>query len=114
MVAINNKYYEVLDTLLFASALINSKESFYLRGSELKLLQKLILDSNLNEEITITSKSISNDLFTSITSIDKLIQQLKEKCFIITTNKNKKRTIFINWNEIKIIDQLRLKYLSEN
>ncbi|MEC4048754.1 hypothetical protein OX284_004875 [Flavobacterium sp. SUN046] len=113
---IQNTYY---DALFFASASMNEKKPFHLMPSELRLLLKLIHYSNNQTNITWSSENISKHIFTSITSIDKSIQRLKLKGYInVSTTqrfeKVKSRTIFINWDQIEMVNQLALDYQGEN
>jgi biotin operon repressor len=112
---IQNTYY---DALFFASAPINEKQSFHLMPSELRLLQKLIHYSTTQTNITWSSENISKHIFTSVTSIDKSIQRLKQKGYInVSTTqrfeKVKSRTIFVNWEKIEMVNQLANDYLNE-
>jgi predicted transcriptional regulator len=112
---IQNTYY---DALFFASASMNDKKPFHLMPSELRLLQKLIHYSSTQVNITWSSENISKHIFTSITSIDKSIQRLKQKGYInVSTTqrfeKVKSRTIFINWEQIEMVNQLAIDYIDE-
>ena len=107
------------DALNFATASINEKKDFHLMPSEYRLLLKLIHYSSTQPNITWSSENISKHLFTSITSIDKSIQRLKQKGYINVSTlqraeKIKSRTIFINWEKIKIIDKLVIEYRIDN
>ena len=115
-ITIQNTYY---DALYFASAPINEKKDFHLMPSEFRLLQKLIHYSSAQANITWSSENISKHVFTSITSIDKSIQRLKQKGYInVSTLKRaqkiKSRTIYINWEKIEIIHKLVNEYRIDN
>lgn len=107
------------DALNFATASINEKKDFHLMPSEYRLLLKLIHYSSTQANITWSSENISKHLFTSITAIDKSIQRLKQKGYINVSTlqraeKIKSRTIFINWEKIKIIDKMVIEYRIDN
>lgn len=113
---IQNTYH---DALFFASASMNENKPFHLMPSELRLLQKLIHYSSNQSNITWSSENISKHIFTSVTSIDKSIQRLKQKGYINVSTiqrfeKVKSRTIFINWEHIEMVNQLVIDYLNEN
>lgn len=107
------------DALYYATASINEKKDFHLMPSEYRLLLKLIHYSSIQANITWSSENISKHLFTSITSIDKSIQRLKQKGYINVSTlqkaeKIKSRTIFINWEKIKIINKMVIEYRTDN
>lgn len=115
---IKNTYY---DALFFASSTTNEKKDFFLRGAEFRILLKLIHYSSNEENITWSSENISKHLTTSVDSIDKNIQRLRQKGYINVINQqrggtNRKRTIYINWEFILEIDGLyqdHIKSLNE-
>lgn len=99
------------DALFFATATINEKKKFHLPLSELRVLEKLLHYSKKQENITWSSENISKHIFTTPTAIDKIIQRLQNKGYInVSTTKihekAKLRTIFINWDMFKKINQL--------
>lgn len=105
---IKNTYY---DALFFASATMNEKKEFHLTRAEFRVLLKLIHYSSSEENITWSSENISKHLCTSIDSIDKTIQRLRQKGYINVINKQRNattrsRTIYINWEFILEIDGL--------
>lgn len=105
---IKNTYY---DALFFASATMNEKKEFHLSRAEFRVLLKLIHYSSSEENITWSSENISKHLCTSIDSIDKSIQRIRQKGYINVINKQRNattrtRTIYINWEFILEIDGL--------
>lgn len=105
---IKNTYF---DALFFASATINEGKDFHLTPAQFRLFLKLIHYSSSEENITWSSENISKHLCTSIDSIDKTIQRLRQKGYINVINKQRNattrsRTIYINWEFILEIDGL--------
>lgn len=105
---IKNTYF---DALFFASATINEGKDFHLTPAQFRLFLKLIHYSSSEENITWSSENISKHLCTSIDSIDKTIQRLRQKGYINVINKQRNatkrtRTIYINWEFILEVDGL--------
>lgn len=99
------------DALFFASASQNEKKAFSLPPAEFKVLLKLIHYSTKEQYITWTSENISKHICAPVSSIDKSIQRLKRKGYIIVwhtqkTETHRTRTIQINWDLIQSIDNM--------
>lgn len=110
---IKNTYF---DALFFASSTINEGKDFHLTPAQFRLFLKLIHYSTHEENITWSSENISKHLCTSIDSIDKSIQRLRQKGYINVINKqrnatNRSRTIYINWEFILEVDGLFKNHL---
>jgi DNA-binding MarR family transcriptional regulator len=111
---IKNTYF---DALFFASSTINEGKDFHLTPAQFRLFLKLIHYSTHEENITWSSENISKHLCTSIDSIDKSIQRLRQKGYINVINKQRNattrsRTIYINWEFILEVDGLFKNHLN--